>query len=166
MRISFRDLQLTQLPRAIKKRGYLYLNAIVICNTDFKICYGETLLMKGRSTTAILLLVFFALSFVAPLVVSGSTPDVPSCCQRHGAHHCMMDTHARTGRGLPGVKTHCRCELAGAASLHSSRFRHEARQALASSEASSRLELLFEDLTLRDLIVRSHRKRDPPLPLS
>ena len=43
-----------------------------------------------RRTFALLLLAAFSFPLIAPALLAGSTPELPSCCRRDGKHHCAM----------------------------------------------------------------------------
>ncbi len=48
--------------------------------------------MALRKSLSILLLAVFGLPFVSPLLdmTAGAESNLPACCRRNGAHHCMM----------------------------------------------------------------------------
>jgi len=49
-------------------------------------------MMALRKSLSILLLAVFGLPFVSPLLdmTAGAESNLPACCRRNGAHHCMM----------------------------------------------------------------------------
>jgi len=53
---------------------------------------------KLRKLISILLLAFFGLPFVSPLLASTakSEANLPACCRRDGKHHCMMRVAERS----------------------------------------------------------------------
>ena len=53
-----------------------------------------------RRIFSILLLVFFSLPIVSPLLAMTTDAEagLPACCRRNGAHHCMMNMDMGTGR--------------------------------------------------------------------
>ena len=66
-----------------------------------------------QRASAILLLVQFSLSLIAPALFAGSDVNLPACCRKDGKHHCSMqggtsgmDDQA-SGAGIQGVKAKC-----------------------------------------------------------
>ena len=55
-----------------------------------------------RRIFSILLLVFFSLPIVSPLLAMTTDAEagLPACCRRNGAHHCMMSMDMSTGRHI------------------------------------------------------------------
>jgi hypothetical protein len=70
----------------------------------------STLLRKSLS---ILLLAVFGLPFVSPLLdmTAGAESNLPACCRRNGAHHCMMSEAQKQallhGDNVTVIRTRC-----------------------------------------------------------
>jgi len=66
-----------------------------------------------RRILGIVLLLLFSLPLISPVlaVVAGSDANLPACCRRAGAHHCMRMMQP-TGSSVPGttvaaIPQHC-----------------------------------------------------------
>ncbi|MGA3082672.1 MAG: hypothetical protein ABSD44_15080 [Terracidiphilus sp.] len=65
-----------------------------------------------RRGLSIFLILFFGLGPLAAALPSGEESRLPSCCRRHGNHHCAMkQTMAQGASGKPIVTAPSTCPL-------------------------------------------------------
>ena len=60
--------------------------------------------------SAISLLAAIGFSLIAPGILLDEESNLPACCRRNGAHHCMMNTDAqaqRPGTSVQAVRQTC-----------------------------------------------------------
>jgi hypothetical protein len=122
-----------------------------------------------RHLSAILLLIVFSLSPIAPLLGADDDSNLPACCRRGGKHHCSMIRHSgsssdsvegaalnNNGRcpSYPGFAPGTFPIVAGVAPAAAS------AAVLAARRASCRS---FELRVLSSLRLRAHSKRGPPV---
>jgi hypothetical protein len=68
-----------------------------------KLRYNDTV----RRLLSITLLLLFSLPLISPVLALAASSDanLPACCRRNGAHHCIMKMHQAesSGRGTQGT---------------------------------------------------------------
>jgi len=121
-----------------------------------------------RHLSAILLLIVFSLSPIAPLLGADDDSNLPACCRRAGKHHCSMTRHSGANDSVEGAawNNNGRCPsypgfalgtfpiVAGIAPAAAS------AAVLAARRASCRS---FELRVLSSLRFRANSKRGPPV---
>lgn len=126
-----------------------------------------------RKALSILLLAFFGLPIVSPLLAltPRSERDLPACCRRNGKHHCMMSMAERekltdskeTRVAAPDEKCPYAPSIA-AFCIHVSPFFPAAGKDRFVPPSSHPLGMAQTESKLRISQVRSRQKRGPPTP--
>ncbi len=66
-----------------------------------------------RRISAVLLLVLFGVSLLAPAFASEADSNLPACCRRAGKHHCSMAARSGSPQNGPGFAANTVCPLYG-----------------------------------------------------
>jgi len=66
-----------------------------------------------RRISAVLLLILFSFSLLAPALASNADSNLPACCRRAGKHHCSMAAHSGSPQNGPGLAANKMCPLYG-----------------------------------------------------
>ena len=61
-----------------------------------------------RRATSILLLLLFSFPLITPLFASAQESNLPACCRRNGAHHCLgMADMVHSNQNRPSLHERC-----------------------------------------------------------
>lgn len=125
-----------------------------------------------RRVPAILLVLVFSFSLIAPALLADGGSDLPACCRRDGKHHCGMpagDMEQAPASGEAVGPLHVKCPFfpsGGALLPHS-------EAALLTASCTSEVSIAFEIARLgpaecgyRSAFYGSHLNRGPPSLLS
>jgi len=120
-----------------------------------------------RRAVSLLLISFFGLLLMAPLLARDPEANLPPCCRRHGKHHCAMVTvEGQDGRpDVASLREKCPCFPAATCAVHSSSFEPAAGRQFCSPAASAFFLALHSEAGFRVTFLGSHPKRGPPSPL-
>jgi hypothetical protein len=125
-----------------------------------------------RRVPAILLVLLFSFSLIAPALLVDDQSNLPACCRRDGKHHCgMMDRDmAETPSSGPAADAfHVKCPFfpnGGAMVPECGPALLAASQTAGVSVASQIADRAQAEAGYRIALNRSHRKRGPPTLLS
>jgi hypothetical protein len=119
-----------------------------------------------RRVISLSLMMLFSWILIAPLFASDSDANLPACCRRNGAHHCMMrmmEQHSGQQQGLTSVLEKWPCYPTGACAAYSLIFKSESgdqffANVVCHPTAASHAEALYHISSFR-----SNPKRGPPL---
>jgi hypothetical protein len=116
-----------------------------------------------RRFFSISLLLLFLLGPLADVLPASAEAQLPMCCRRHGAHHCMgMDEQATSGS--PVVRAPSRCPLcpqAGVATV-GAQFALVAEAGDVHAPAVEAMLLMHSCVRVRTLGARTKSDRGPP----
>lgn len=64
---------------------------------------------RMRRALASLLVALFSFPLIDAVLLADSAPDLPSCCRRSGAHHCVTDKHDSASPDAAAFRLFQRC---------------------------------------------------------
>jgi hypothetical protein len=122
-----------------------------------------------RRTIALTLMMINSLMLIALIFGPGADANLPPCCRRHGAHHCMMLMFNRYGdkqTGFTSVSEKCRYFPVSIGAVRSRAYKPETGKQVY-TEVVRHLSCAPKHEALnRVSFLRSHQKRGPPAPLA
>ena len=121
-----------------------------------------------RRLLSLALLAVFSLPLILPALALGQDPEsnLPVCCRRNGAHHCMMSMQqkAALGQGIQASAPRPRCPAYPAVIPSSTQNQVPAPAMVAIGTAGVHTSALNSqtETHVRMALGRSHPKRGPP----
>ncbi len=121
-----------------------------------------------RRLLSLVLLAVFSLPLILPALALGQDPEsnLPACCRRNGAHHCMMSMQekAALSQGIQASALRPRCPAYPAVIPPSTQNQLTAPAMVAIRTAGVHTSALNSqtESRVRTVAVRSHPKRGPP----
>ena len=116
-----------------------------------------------RRATSILLLLLFSFPLISPLFASTPDSNLPICCRRNGAHHCLMGSMMQSNPNHPSLHERCPYFPHAAATMQMQRvfFGHsQSRFAAVVAHPAGRAQT---EARYRIARYRFHQKRGPPV---
>jgi hypothetical protein len=122
-----------------------------------------------RRAIAILLMIVFSWTLIAPFLVRDSDANLPACCRRGGKHHCSMRRMGQLAdnqRGFTTVSEKCPYCPLSISSVNSPVYKSAAAGASYAEFVSHPALAPQTEAHYRISSLRSHQKRGPPTPLA
>jgi hypothetical protein len=122
-----------------------------------------------RRALASLLLALFSFPLIAAVLLAETAPDLPSCCRRSGAHHCVTGVHDNASQDGPAFRLFQRCPafpLAPAVTVDTATAILRTFSAISAGLVSHPAIQRQTEALGRISFSRSRQKRGPPSPLA